>query len=167
MDITECGSIRRAASYQSGERHLPSPRERPGEGKWSLVQPKGEVSPRWFPYRVCMGPTLAVHHFNTNAMTPLASYLLLSAALFSIGLAGALTRRHAILVLVGIELMLNAANLNFIAFWRYSAHPESIAGVMFVIFSIAVAAAEAAVGLALIIAIYRHYQTVNLDQVDS
>lgn len=87
--------------------------------------------------------------------------------LFCIGLAGALTRRNAILVLVGIELMLNAANLNFIAFWRYNPDPEALNGMMFVIFSIAVAAAEAAVGLALIIAIYRHYKTVNLDKVDS
>ncbi len=58
-------------------------------------------------------------------MTPLHHYLLLSALLFSIGLAGALTRRNAILVLIGIELMLNAANLNFIAFWRYSPNPEA------------------------------------------
>src|SRR5438034_791992 len=100
-------------------------------------------------------------------MTPLPAYLLLSALLFAIGLAGALTRRNAIMVLIGLELMLNAANLNFIAFWRYSAHPESLTGVMFVLFSIAIAAAEAAVGLALIIAIYRHYKTVNLDQIDS
>ena len=100
-------------------------------------------------------------------MTPLACYLLLSALLFAIGLAGALTRRNAIIVLIGIELMLNAANLNFIAFWRYGPHPQALTGVMFVIFSIAVAAAEAAVGLALIISIYRHRQTTNLDQVDS
>src|SRR6478609_11871548 len=100
-------------------------------------------------------------------MTPLAGYLLLSAFLFAIGLAGALTRRNAILVLIGIELMLNAANLNFIAFWRFSSNPEQLTGIMFVIFSIAVAAAEAAVGLALIIAIYRHYRTVDLTKVDS
>ena len=100
-------------------------------------------------------------------MTPLACYLLLSALLFSIGLAGALTRRNAIVVLIGIELMLNAANLNFIAFWRYGEHPEALTGVMFVIFSIGVAAAEAAVGLALIIAVYRHYKTTNLDEMDS
>jgi NADH-quinone oxidoreductase subunit K len=98
-------------------------------------------------------------------MTPLQGCLLVSALLFAIGLAGAVTRRHAILALVGIELMLNAANLNFIAFWRYGAHPEALTGVMFVIFSIAIAAAEAAVGLALIIAIYRHYKTSNLDEV--
>jgi NADH-quinone oxidoreductase subunit K len=100
-------------------------------------------------------------------MTPLSNYLLISALLFSIGLAGALTRRNAILVLVGIELMLNAANLNFIAFWRYGPNPESLSGIMFAIFAIAVAAAEAAVGLALIISIYRHYKTTNLDQIDS
>jgi NADH:ubiquinone oxidoreductase subunit K len=99
-------------------------------------------------------------------VTPLAGYLLLSALLFCVGLAGALTRRNAILVLLGIELMLNAANLNFIAFWRYGMAPEAITGIMFVIFSIAIAAAEAAVGLALIISIYRHYKTVNLDKVD-
>src|SRR6267378_2129921 len=100
-------------------------------------------------------------------MTPLQAYLILSALLFAIGLAGALTRRNGIMVLIGIELMLNAANLNFIAFWRYSAHPEALTGIMFVLFSIAVAAAEAAVGLALIIAIYRHYKTINLDKIDS
>jgi NADH-quinone oxidoreductase subunit K len=98
-------------------------------------------------------------------MTPLHCYLILSALLFAIGLAGALTRRNSILVLIGIELMLNAANLNFIAFWRYSAHPEALTGIIFVIFSIAVAAAEAAVGLALIISIYRHYRTVNVDEI--
>ena len=98
-------------------------------------------------------------------MTPLQICLLISALLFAIGFAGAVTRRHAILALVGIELMLNAANLNFIAFWRYGAHPEALTGVLFVIFSIAIAAAEAAVGLALIIAVYRHYHTSNLDEV--
>ena len=100
-------------------------------------------------------------------MTPLTNYLLVSALLFSIGLAAALTRRNAILVLVGIELMLNAANLNFIAFWRFGPNPEALTGIMFAIFAIGVAAAEAAVGLALIISIYRHYKTTNLDQIDS
>jgi len=100
-------------------------------------------------------------------MTPLLCYLLVSALLFAIGLAGALTRRNAIMVLIGIELMLNAANLNFIAFWRYGPNPQALTGVIFVIFSIAVGAAEAAVGLALIISIYRHYRTTNLDQIDS
>ena len=100
-------------------------------------------------------------------MTPLPAYLVFAVLLFSIGLGGALTRRSAIIVLLGIELMLNAANVNFIAFWRFSAHPEALTGLLFVIFSIAIAAAEAAVGLALIISIYRHYQTTNLDRVDS
>ena len=100
-------------------------------------------------------------------MNALTNYLLVSALLFAIGLAGALVRRNAILVPIGIELMLNAANLNFIAFWRYGPNPEALTGVMFAIFSIGVAAAEAAVGLALIIAVYRHFQTTNLDQIRS
>jgi NADH:ubiquinone oxidoreductase subunit K len=100
-------------------------------------------------------------------MTPLSSCLLLSALLFAIGLAGALMRRNAILVLIGIELMLNAANLNFIAFWRYGPNPEALTGMMFVIFSIGVAAAEAAVGLALIISLYRHTKTTNIDEVNA
>jgi NADH-quinone oxidoreductase subunit K len=98
-------------------------------------------------------------------VSSLHQHLLVAALLFSIGLAGALTRRNAIIVLIGVELMLNAANLNFIAFWRYGPNPEAQAGVMFAVFSIAVAAAEAAVGLALIISIYRHYKTTNLDKV--
>lgn len=99
-------------------------------------------------------------------MTPLAGYLLVSALVFAIGLAGALVRRNAILVLIGIELMLNAANLNFIAFWRYGPHPEALTGMMFAIFSIAVAAAEAAVGLALVIAIHRHTHTTEIDKIN-
>src|SRR5580765_1830637 len=110
---------------------------------------------------------LGAWNLEVSIMTPLAGYLVLSAMLFAIGLAGALTRRSAIIVLIGIELMLNAANLNFIAFWRFSEHPEALTGIMFVIFSIGVAAAEAAVGLALIIAIYRHYKTTNVDEVNS
>jgi len=100
-------------------------------------------------------------------MIPLTAYLVLSALLFAIGLAGALTRRNAIIVLIGIELMLNAANLNFIAFWRYGPNPEALTGILFVLFSIGVAAAEAAVGLALIISIYRHYKTANVDQISA
>ena len=96
-------------------------------------------------------------------MTPLAAYLLLAALVFAIGLAIALTRRVAILVLIGIELMLNAANLNLIAFWRFGPHPEALTGMMFAIFSIAVAAAEAAVGLGLVIAYNRHRKTTDLD----
>lgn len=99
-------------------------------------------------------------------MTPLASYLLVAALVFAIGLAGALTRRNAILVLIGIELMLNAANLNLVAFWRFSPHPEFLTGMLFAVFSIAVAAAEAAVGLGLVIALYRHARTADLDQIN-
>jgi NADH-quinone oxidoreductase subunit K len=100
-------------------------------------------------------------------MSSLTSYLLLSALLFSIGLAGALTRRSAILVLIGIELMLNAANLNLLAFWRYGPNPAALTGIMFTIFSISVAAAEAAVGLGIILAVYRHSRTTDLDQMNS
>ena len=100
-------------------------------------------------------------------MSSLQSYLLLSALLFSIGLAGALTRRNAILVLIGIELMLNSANLNFIAFWRFGPHPDALTGVMFAIFSVSVAAAEAAVGLGIILAAYRHSRTTDLDRMNS
>jgi NADH:ubiquinone oxidoreductase subunit K len=104
-------------------------------------------------------------------MTPLTGYLLVAALLFAIGLAGALTRRNAILVLIGIELMLNAANLNLIAFWRYGPHPaaptpDPLTGMMFAIFSIAVAAAEAAVGLGLVIQIHRHAHTTDLDAMN-
>ena len=98
-------------------------------------------------------------------MTGLAACLLVSSMLFAIGLAGALTRRNTILVLVGIELMLNAANLNFVAFWRYGPHAAAITGMIFVLFSIGVAAAEAAVGLALILAVYRHAKTTDLSQL--
>jgi NADH:ubiquinone oxidoreductase subunit K len=100
-------------------------------------------------------------------MISLQNCIILASLLFAIGLAGALTRRNAIIVLVGIELMLNAANLNFIAFWRFGPHPEALTGFMFAIFSIAVAAAEAAVGLAIIVAAYRHSKTTNLDQMNS
>ena len=100
-------------------------------------------------------------------MSPRAFLLVLSSLLFAIGLAGAVTRRNAILVLIGIELMLNAANLNFIAFWRYGPNPEALTGILFVLFSLGVAAAEAAVGLALMISIYRHSRTTNLDRMDT
>ena len=93
-------------------------------------------------------------------------FLIVSAALFSIGLLAALSRRHAIFILIGIEMMLAAANLNFIAFWRFAPPTPSPTGVMVAIFSIAIAAAEAAVGLALVIAVYRHYRTTNVDQLD-
>jgi NADH:ubiquinone oxidoreductase subunit K len=100
-------------------------------------------------------------------VSPLNLCLLLSALLFTIGLASALLRSNAILVLIGIELMLNAANLNFIAFWRYGPASNAMPGIMFAIFSIAVAAAEAAVGLAIILTVYRQRGTINLKRLDS
>ncbi|RXK53344.1 NADH-quinone oxidoreductase subunit NuoK [Oleiharenicola lentus] len=100
-------------------------------------------------------------------MSPLQLCLLFSSLLFCVGLAGALSRSNTILVLLGIELMLNAANLNFIAFWRYGPHPEAGTGLIFVLFAIAVAAAEAAVGLALVIAIHRHRKSIRLQEANS
>lgn len=102
---------------------------------------------------------------------PAWPFLLVSAALFSIGLGAVLARKHAIFILVGIELMLAAANLNFIVFWKYNplpdpALPDPMTGVVFVLFSIAIAAAEAAVGLALVIAAFRHYRTSHVDKME-
>jgi NADH:ubiquinone oxidoreductase subunit K len=96
----------------------------------------------------------------------LSILLVVSAALFSIGLLAALSRRHAIFILIGIEMMLAAANINFIAFWRFNPEPHPPTGVMVSIFAISIAAAEAAVGLAMVIAVYRHYRTTNVDQLD-
>lgn len=100
-------------------------------------------------------------------MSPLQVCLLLSSLLFCLGLLGALARSNTILVLLGIELMLNAANLNLIAFWRYGPHPAAGTGVIFVLFTIAVAAAEAAVGLAFVIAVHRHRRSVRLQEAAS
>ena len=98
-------------------------------------------------------------------MVPLSWYLLIGAALFCIGVFGVLARRNAIAILMGIELMLNAVNINLVAFWRYLA-PTDAGGQVFALFVLTVAAAEAAVGLALIISIYRHRESVNVEQVD-
>ena len=95
------------------------------------------------------------------------NFVILSAILFIMGVVGVLIRRNAIMIFMSVELMLNSANLNFIAFWRYGPNPEALTGMMFVIFSIGVAAAEAAVGLALIISLYRHTKTTNIDEVNS
>ena len=95
---------------------------------------------------------------------PLQYYLLLSAILFAIGLGGALTRRNAILVLMSIEIMFNAGILNLIVFWHYK-HFTGLTGQMFAMFAIAIAAAETAIGLALVIAVYRHYQSVDVDEM--
>ena len=98
-------------------------------------------------------------------MVPLTWYLLLAAALFCIGIFGVLARRNAVAVLMGVELMLNAVNINLIAFWRYTALNQLV-GQAFAVFVITVAAAEAAVGVALFIAIYRQRSTVNVEELD-
>jgi NADH-quinone oxidoreductase subunit K len=98
-------------------------------------------------------------------MIPLSWYLLLAAALFSAGVYAVLGRKNAVAVLMGIELMLNAVNINLVAFWRYLT-PAGVAGQMFTVVVLAVAAAETAVGLALIISIYRQRQTVAAEDID-
>jgi NADH-quinone oxidoreductase subunit K len=98
-------------------------------------------------------------------MIPLSWYLIFAAALFSVGLYGVLSRKNAVAILLGIELMLNAVNVNLIAFWRYL-DPEGISGQAFAIMVFAVAAAEVAVGLALVISIYRRRNTVVADDID-
>jgi NADH:ubiquinone oxidoreductase subunit K len=98
-------------------------------------------------------------------MIPLSWYLILSAALFSIGLFGVLARRNAVAILLGIELMLNAVNINLVSFWRYN-DPARIDGQVFAIIVFAVAAAEVAVGLALVISVYRRRNTVVADEID-
>ena len=98
-------------------------------------------------------------------MIPLSWYLILSAALFSIGLFGVLARRNAVAILLGVELMLNAVNINLVAFWRYG-DVTQMAGQVFAIIVFAVAAAEVAVGLALVISVYRSRKTVVADELD-
>jgi len=95
---------------------------------------------------------------------PLEHFLLVAAALFSIGLAIAITKKHFIGMLLGIELMLNAVNINLIAFSRHD--PEKLSGQLFALFVIVVAAAEVTIALAIIMRVYGHYKTVDPDQVD-
>lgn len=91
-------------------------------------------------------------------------YLLLTAVLFAVGLCGALTRKNAIAVLISIEIMFNAGILNLIVFWHYR-HFGAVTGQMMALFAIAVAAAESAIGLALVISVYRHYRSVDVDEM--
>ena len=98
-------------------------------------------------------------------MIPISWFLILAAALFSIGLFGVLARKNAVAILLGVELMLNAVNINLVTFWRYNA-PETVTGQVFAIIVFAVAAAEVAVGLALIISIYRNRNTIVADDLD-
>jgi NADH:ubiquinone oxidoreductase subunit K len=98
-------------------------------------------------------------------MVGLVHYLVLSAILFSIGLYGVLAKRNAVVILMCIEIMLNAVNIALIAFSRYVT-PLVLTGQVFAIFVMAVAAAEAAVGIAIIITIYRNRETINVDKFD-
>ncbi len=98
-------------------------------------------------------------------MVSLWLYLVVAAGLFSIGMFGVLSRRNAIAILMSIELMLNAVNINLVAFWRYGT-PADLSGQAFAVFVFVIAAAEAAVGLALIISMYRRRQSVIADELD-
>jgi NADH-quinone oxidoreductase subunit K len=99
----------------------------------------------------------------------LSKFLVIGALLFIIGVAGVLTRRNIIVIFMSIELILNAANLNFIAFSRYLSamgNVNAVAGQIFTVFVIVVAAAEAAIGLGIVIALYRNKETIWVDEID-
>ncbi|UCC54925.1 MAG: NADH-quinone oxidoreductase subunit NuoK [Anaerolineaceae bacterium] len=96
---------------------------------------------------------------------PLSWYLLVAAALFCIGLYGVFARRNAVAILMSVELILNAVNINLVAFWRYMT-PDRSVGMAWAIFVLTVAAAEAAVGLALVISVYRNRDSVVADDLD-
>ena len=99
----------------------------------------------------------------------LSKFLIIGALLFIIGVAGVLTRRNIIVIFMSIELILNAANLNFIAMSRYlqdTGNVNAIAGQIFAVFVIVVAAAEAAIGLGIVIALYRNKETIWVDEID-
>ena len=96
-------------------------------------------------------------------MVPLSYYITLSIMVFTIGLVGVLIRRNIIILLLSIELMLNAANINFVAFSHYL---QDITGQIFVFFVLTVAAAEVAIGLAIIIALYRGKSTINVEDIN-
>ena len=107
---------------------------------------------------------------NPGADIPLSWFLYFAAAAFAIGLFGVMARRNAIAVLMAIEIMLNAANINFIAFWRYgpvAGGDGPLTGVMFAVFVITIAAAEVAVGIALILLCYRKWKAADVDRYDS
>ncbi|MBN1991216.1 MAG: NADH-quinone oxidoreductase subunit NuoK [Anaerolineae bacterium] len=96
---------------------------------------------------------------------PLSWWLTVSAVLFALGVYGALSRRNAIGILMGVELILNAVNVNMVAFWRYVT-PTKVTGQIFALVVIAVAAAEAAVGLAIVIAVYRRHKSAVVEELD-
>ncbi len=104
---------------------------------------------------------------NNSIVTamPIEAILTVAAGLFCIGLFGALSRRNTVGILMSIELMLNSVNINLIAFWRYL-EPVNTSGLIFILIVITVAAAELAVGLAMVISIYRTRLTINADEID-
>jgi NADH:ubiquinone oxidoreductase subunit K len=112
----------------------------------------------------------ALDNFRQSVEHPdLSKFLIIGALLFTIGVAGVLTRRNIIVIFMSIELILNAANLNFIAFSRYlqeTGSVNAVAGQVFTVFVIVVAAAEAAIGLGLVIALYRNRETIFVDKID-
>lgn len=99
-------------------------------------------------------------------MIPLSWYLLVAAVLFSIGLYGVFARRNAVAILMSVELILNAVNINLVAFWRYQT-PQLAYGLAWAVFVLTVAAAEAAIGLALVIAVYRNRDSVVAEELDT
>jgi len=96
---------------------------------------------------------------------PLSWYLIVAAGLFSLGFYGVLARKNTIGIFMGIELMLNAVNINILAFWRYIS-PDNIGGQVFAMIVFAVSASEVAVGLAIVLAIYRNRKTVSADEIN-
>ena len=106
---------------------------------------------------------------NSIKNPDLSRFLMIGALLFVIGVGGVLTRRNIIVIFMSIELILNAANLNFIAFSRYlqdTGNVNAVAGQVFTVFVIVVAAAEAAIGLGIVIALYRNKETIWIDEID-
>lgn len=115
-------------------------------------------------------PRSGFEQMKISAANPdLSKFLVIGALLFIIGVAGVLTRRNIIVIFMSIELILNAANLNFIAFSRYLSsigNMNAVAGQIFAVFVIVVAAAEAAIGLGIVIALYRNKETIWVDEID-
>jgi NADH:ubiquinone oxidoreductase subunit K len=126
----------------------------------------------------CLSLVLILQEASDSRLNPawegikqpdLSKFLVIAALLFAIGVAGVLVRRNIIVIFMSIELILNAANLNFIAFSRYlfnTGSPNAIAGQVFTVFIIVVAAAEAAIGLGIVIALYRNRETIWVDEID-
>ena len=127
------------------------------------------ISPA-FAFLFQAAPRTAFEQMKESAVHPdLSKFLVIGALLFIIGVAGVLTRRNIIVIFMSIELILNAANLNFIAFSRYlstTGSVDALAGQIFTVFVIVVAAAEAAIGLGIVIALYRNKETIWVDEID-